>query len=154
MATAAAMLHALKDSGLEPEDVDYINAHGTSTPLNDRAETKAIMTSVSGCVSQFLSWISPSGNVLMNFMIRPEKYRGSARIAPSWITTVYIFRLLALSIFGQFNESRWGGLKEMNKFEMAGGALLIVFILFMGLWPAAFTDRISPTVVNFLPGVG
>ena len=33
-------------------------------------------------------------------------------------------------------------------------ALLIVFIVFMGLWPAAFVDRISPTVVNFLPGVG
>ena len=42
----------------------------------------------------------------------------------------------------------------MNQFEMAGGALLIVFILFMGLWPAPFVDRISPTVVNFLPGVG
>ena len=39
-------------------------------------------------------------------------------------------------------------------YEMAGGALLIVFILFMGLWPSPFVDRISPTVVNFLPGVG
>ena len=42
----------------------------------------------------------------------------------------------------------------MKSYEMAGGALLIVFILFMGLWPAAFVDRIAPTVVNFLPGVG
>jgi 3-oxoacyl-[acyl-carrier-protein] synthase II len=39
---AAAISGALRDSDLEPEDVDYINAHGTSTPLNDRAETKAI----------------------------------------------------------------------------------------------------------------
>ena len=37
-----SMLMALEDAGLRPEDVDYINAHGTSTPLNDEAETKAI----------------------------------------------------------------------------------------------------------------
>jgi 3-oxoacyl-[acyl-carrier-protein] synthase II len=36
------MRMALKDAGLKPEDVDYINAHGTSTPLNDLTETVAI----------------------------------------------------------------------------------------------------------------
>jgi len=39
---AAAITAALKDAGLEPGEVDYVNAHGTSTPLNDRSETFAI----------------------------------------------------------------------------------------------------------------
>lgn len=39
---ASAMREALSDGGLEPTDVDYIHAHGTSTPLNDACETKAI----------------------------------------------------------------------------------------------------------------
>jgi 3-oxoacyl-[acyl-carrier-protein] synthase II len=37
-----AMRNAMKDSGLEPGAIDYINAHGTSTPLGDLAETVAV----------------------------------------------------------------------------------------------------------------
>ena len=39
---AKAMSVALKKASLRPEDIDYINAHGTSTPLNDKVETQAI----------------------------------------------------------------------------------------------------------------
>ncbi len=39
---AKAVEFALRDAGLTPKDIDYINAHGTSTPLNDKSETLAL----------------------------------------------------------------------------------------------------------------
>ncbi len=41
---AISMKLALQDGGFKPEDIGYINAHGTSTPLNDKSETAAIKT--------------------------------------------------------------------------------------------------------------
>ena len=47
---AEAMRIALADAGLTPQDVVYVNAHGTSTPLNDRAETKALKAALGDAV--------------------------------------------------------------------------------------------------------
>jgi len=41
---ARAMIRALKDAGIPAEDVEYINAHGTSTPAGDPAEVRAVKT--------------------------------------------------------------------------------------------------------------
>ena len=43
-----AMRIALRDAGLDPSDVDYVNAHGTSTPMGDSQETTAIKTVFAG----------------------------------------------------------------------------------------------------------
>lgn len=43
---ARCMKMAIRDAGLEPEDIDYINAHGTSTPVGDKSETEAVKKSL------------------------------------------------------------------------------------------------------------
>ena len=43
---AKAMQIAMQRAGIKPEEIDYINAHGTSTPLNDRHETQAIKSAL------------------------------------------------------------------------------------------------------------
>ncbi|KAA5544706.1 beta-ketoacyl-ACP synthase II [Roseiconus nitratireducens] len=69
---AAAMAAALRDAEVEPGDVDYINAHGTSTPLGDKAETTAIkrvfgdaayQTSVSSTKSSLGHSLGASGGI-------------------------------------------------------------------------------------------
>ncbi|MEX2171675.1 MAG: beta-ketoacyl-ACP synthase II [Pirellulales bacterium] len=69
---ARAMSGALRDARLNPTDIDYINAHGTSTPLGDKAETTAIKAvfgdyayklSVSSTKSQLGHLLGASGGV-------------------------------------------------------------------------------------------
>jgi 3-oxoacyl-[acyl-carrier-protein] synthase II len=48
--SARAIRMAIEDAGLEPKDIDYVNAHGTSTPLNDRAETLALKAALGEAV--------------------------------------------------------------------------------------------------------
>jgi 3-oxoacyl-[acyl-carrier-protein] synthase II len=69
---AMAMKFALRDAGMSPEQVNYINAHGTSTPLGDLAETKAVKSifgeyarkvAVSSTKSQMGHLLGASGGV-------------------------------------------------------------------------------------------
>ena len=59
---AKAMIRAIKDSKINPEDIDYINAHGTSTHLNDLTETMAIKTAL-GDASKKVMISSTKGNL-------------------------------------------------------------------------------------------
>jgi len=71
---AKAMAMALRDAGIDPSEVSYINAHGTSTPLGDEAETAAIKAvfqeharrlSVSSTKSQLGHLLGASGGVAL-----------------------------------------------------------------------------------------
>jgi 3-oxoacyl-[acyl-carrier-protein] synthase II len=71
---ANAMRRALNDGGVNPSEIAYINAHGTSTPLGDQAETKAMKTifgeharrlSISSTKSQLGHLLGASGGVEM-----------------------------------------------------------------------------------------
>lgn len=59
---AKAMIRAMKDANITPDKVDYINAHGTSTHLNDQTETIAIKTAL-GEAAQKVMVSSTKGNV-------------------------------------------------------------------------------------------
>lgn len=58
---ARAMLNAIKDAGIKPENITYINAHGTSTHLNDAGETAAVKTAL-GEASKTVMMSSTKGN--------------------------------------------------------------------------------------------
>ena len=58
---ARAMTNAMNDAGIKPEDITYINAHGTSTHLNDAGETAAVKTAL-GEASKKVMMSSTKGN--------------------------------------------------------------------------------------------
>src|SRR5205823_5151075 len=67
---------------------------------------------------------------------------GALGVFSALITATYIFRMFSFAFFGPFNE-RWAGLRDLLPTEVLAGALLSGAILFMGLWPSPFVDRIA-----------
>jgi 3-oxoacyl-[acyl-carrier-protein] synthase II len=81
---AKAMQNALDDGGLNPDELDYINAHGTSTPLGDRAETRAIKNvfgdyagrlSISSTKSQLGHSLGASGGIELVITVKALQQR-------------------------------------------------------------------------------
>ena len=81
----ACMSIALKNAGLKPEDVDYINAHGTSTPLNDPTETKGIKLAFGEHVRHLAvsSTKSMTGHLLGASRCRRSHHNGAGHLPPN-----------------------------------------------------------------------
>lgn len=77
---------------------------------------------------------------------------GALAILGAAITAVYILRMMAQAFFGPAND-KWENLKDMSRYEYAGGALLIAFMVLMGVYPSPFVDRIADSVLR-IPGIG
>lgn len=59
-----SMRMALKDAGLNPEDIDYVNAHGTSTPVGDIAETEALIDVFKAHAVDKKLWVSSTKSMM------------------------------------------------------------------------------------------
>jgi NADH-quinone oxidoreductase subunit M len=77
---------------------------------------------------------------------------GGLAVLTAAITATYLLRMFSSMFFGEFN-TRWSGLREMTWAERAGGTVLALSILTLGLWPAPWVDRISSAVALTIPGV-
>jgi len=97
---------------------------------------------LSGFVAEF--------NVFLG-VFRTYPALGALGVLGAAITAIYILRMLAIAFFGPPND-RWANLTDMTRVEVAAGALLIAFILFLGVFPSPFVDRISESVLR-IPGV-
>jgi NADH-quinone oxidoreductase subunit M len=77
---------------------------------------------------------------------------GGLAVLTAAITATYLLRMFSSMFFGEFNP-RWNMLREMTWAERAGGTVLALSILTLGLWPAPWVDRISTAVAQTIPGV-
>jgi len=72
---ARAMMLAMKDAGVDPSEVDYVNYHGTSTDLNDRIETRAVKLAFGDHATKL------AGSATKSMIGHPQGACGSAGVA-------------------------------------------------------------------------
>lgn len=95
--SARAIRLALEDAGLTPDEIDYVNAHGTSTPLNDRSETGALKLALGDAAGRIP--VSSTKSVVGHLM-------GAAGAVEAVVTTTILNRRIAPPTVGleQFEE--------------------------------------------------
>lgn len=77
---------------------------------------------------------------------------GGLAVLTAGITATYLLRMFSQAFFGEF-DTRWSHLGDITWAERAGAAVLAITILFMGLWPSPWVNRISTTIAETIPGV-
>ena len=77
---------------------------------------------------------------------------GVLAVLTAAITATYLLRMFAQAFHGE-PDQRWSGLADITKAERAGAAVLAGSILFLGLWPSPWVDRIAATIAATIPGV-
>jgi len=100
------MVNALKDAGVNPDQVNYVNAHGTSTPLGDKNETDALKAALGDAAKKVVvnSTKSMTGHLL-----------GGAGGLESVFTVLALHHQKSpptINIFNQDPEVRFGLLRE------------------------------------------
>ena len=116
---AAAMQNALNDAQLNPQDVGYLNAHGTSTPLGDVAETQGIKSvfgaDTSLCVSSTKSMIGhllgAAGSVEAIFTIKAITDQA---LPPTIISTIQVRAVIWTMCLTTPAKSAWSMLRPIR----------------------------------------
>lgn len=82
---------------------------------------------------------------------RTYPWAAALGIFAAMVTAVYILRMMAMALIGPVDD-RWADIKDLTLLERGTAVMLLASMLFMGLWPAPFIDRIQESVLH-LPGV-
>jgi NADH-quinone oxidoreductase subunit M len=97
---------------------------------------------ISGFISEFMIFIG-SFSVLNKVMV-------GIAVLGVVLGAGYILRMVQRVFLGEFNESKWGGLTEINLREIITVAPLVVLSLWIGIYPKTLNDLMAATLQNLV----